>query len=287
MTPPEPTTSTAIPAIERELDLAAGPERVWRALTDEQELAAWFGAAVSFRAEVGADGWVEWPEHGRFALGVESVDAPSRLSWRWARDPGVALSAGPNTLVEFQLSPGRSGGTRLRLRESGFERPADRASNSRGWLEELGDLLAHLATVPHERGIRRRYRLASSVERVWEAFTDPAQLGRWWGGTGHLEVRTGFEGWWEWDGMGRFGMRFDAVEPMSYLAWRWTPHPDVPVADATEVLRTEWALVARPDGGTDLHLLESGFTEDEGFRMNDGGWDGDVLPALERVLANA
>jgi len=53
------------------------------------------------------------------------------------------------------------------------------------------------------------------------------------------------------------------------------------------LLRTEWTLVPREDGGTDLHLYESGFTEPTGFGMNSGGWDGDILPALRRHLGEA
>ena len=40
-------------------------------------------------------------------------------------------------------------------------------------------------------------------------------------------------------------------EPPRYLCWTWATVPDVPVADATQVLRTEWTLVPRDDGGTD------------------------------------
>ena len=35
--------ATTIPAIERQLDFRATPERLWRALTDDAELSAWFG----------------------------------------------------------------------------------------------------------------------------------------------------------------------------------------------------------------------------------------------------
>ena len=82
-------------------------------------------------------------------------------------------------------------------------------------------------------------------------------------------------------------MRIEIVEPPRYLCWTWTPVPEVPVALAETVLRTEWTLVPRADGGTDLHLYESGFTEPKGFDMNSGGWDGDVLPALRKHLGEA
>ncbi|MCV0403196.1 MAG: SRPBCC domain-containing protein [Chloroflexi bacterium] len=35
-------TTTELPAIERTLELDASPERVWRAISDPDELARWF-----------------------------------------------------------------------------------------------------------------------------------------------------------------------------------------------------------------------------------------------------
>ena len=155
-------------------------------------------------------------------------------------------------------------------------------------MTELAELAKHVAVEPFEAGIRRTYALTSPLDRVWRAFSEPAELGAWWAGTPDLEIRPGYEGWFVWPSEGgRFGMRFEAVEPPRYLCWSWTPVPEVPLATATTVLRTEWTLVPREDGGTDLHLFESGFTEPTGFGMNSGGWDGDILPALRRHLGEA
>ena len=49
----------------------------------------------------------------------------------------------------------------------------------------------------------------------------------------------------------------------------------------TQPDRRVWLL---DRSGTDLHLLETGFTGPEHHRLNDGGWDSDVIPALRRVL---
>ena len=43
--------TTTIAAIDRQLDFRASPERLWRALTDDGELASWFGQ----RARLGCD----------------------------------------------------------------------------------------------------------------------------------------------------------------------------------------------------------------------------------------
>lgn len=279
------TETAATAAIERTLDLRAAPERVWRALTDSQELAAWFGQRADLRPEVGYDGWMEWDGHGRYAMRVEEAIAPIRLSIRWMNEPDVALDPDRSTLVEWDLEPTSSGGTRLHLRESELRGPAARAGNVVGWISELAELLDLLADERWQAGIRRTYHLRSGIDRVWRAFADPDAFRAWWGGSDPVDLTPGAEGWWVWPSEGgRFAVRIDAVEPPTYLAWTWTPQPDVPLAEASELLHTEWALEARDDGGTDLYLLETGFIGPENHRLNDDGWDGDVIPALRRVL---
>ena len=275
--------TTTIAAIDRQLDFRASPERLWRALTEDGELGAWFGQRAQLDLRAGGDGWLEFEGYGRVPVRIEVFEPVTRLSWRWG-DAGTSVEEG-STLVEFRLDPLAGGGTRLHLRESGFEREHNRWSNTEGWMTELAELAKHVAVEPFEAGIRRTYALTSPLDRVWRAFSEPAELGAWWAGTPDLEIRPGYEGWFVWPSEGgRFGMRFEAVEPPRYLCWSWTPVPAVPLAEAQTVLRTEWTLVPRDDGGTDLHLFESGFTEPNGFGQNSGGWDGDILPALRRHL---
>jgi uncharacterized protein YndB with AHSA1/START domain len=278
--------TTTIAAIDRQLDFRASPERLWRALTDDGELASWFGQRAQLDLRAGGDGWLEFEGYGRVPVRIDVFEPVTRLSWRWG-DAGKSVDEG-STLVEFRLEPLAGGGTRLHLRESGFEREDSRWSNTEGWMTELAELARHVAVEPFEAGIRRTYALTSPLDRVWRAFSEPAELGAWWAGTPDLEIRPGYEGWFVWPSEGgRFAMRFEAVEPPRYLCWTWTPVPEVPLAEAETVLRTEWTLVPREDGGTDLHLFESGFTEPTGFGMNSGGWDGDILPALRRHLGEA
>jgi uncharacterized protein YndB with AHSA1/START domain len=139
-------------AIERTLDLAASPERVWKALTDPEELAAWFpDETIDLDVRSGGGGWWRWSAHGRFAVRFEVVDPPRRLVWSWARDPEMPVGQGPTTRVEWTLEPRTGGGTTLRLRESGFVRPEDRRSNEAGWDHELGELRDYLGRQPSPR----------------------------------------------------------------------------------------------------------------------------------------
>ena len=280
-------STTTLPAIERRIELRASPERLWRALTEPDELAEWFGQRCSIDLRPGGGAWFEWDDGGRFLARVEVVDTPRRFAFRWAVEQGQAVDAGAATLVELTIEPGRGGGSVLYLRESGFPSQAKRFGNVHGWVDELGDLTAHLATEPWQAGIRRSYRLRSTPERVWQALSTIEGLDSWFGPTVDLAMVPGSEGWFDWPAHGRFAVRIEAIEPPSYLAWSWTPHRDVHLGEAGEVLRTEWLVRAAEDGGTRLELLETGFIGPEEWRSNSEGWDSDVLAALRRSLGES
>ncbi len=238
--------TTTIAAIDRQLDFRASPERLWRALTEDGELASWFGQRAQLDLRAGGDGWLEFEGYGRVPVRIDVFEPVTRLSWRWG-DAGKSVDEG-STLVEFRLEPLAGGGTRLHLRESGFEREDSRWSNTEGWVTELAELARHVAVEPFEAGIRRTYALTSPLDRVWRAFSEPAELGAWWAGTPDLEIRPGYEGWFVWPSEGgRFAMRFEAVEPPRYLCWTWTPVPDVPLARGDD--RAADRVDARPARG--------------------------------------
>ena len=151
-------------AIERRLDLAADPQRVWRALTDSTELAGWFSQRASFPTEVGEEGWLEWDGFGRYRVRIEQLEPGRRIAWRWASNADAPIE-GESTLVEWTVESRPGGGSTLLLRESGFVRPAARGDNVAGWLSELDDLVAYLAAEPWQRGIRRTYVLRSAPAR--------------------------------------------------------------------------------------------------------------------------
>jgi len=131
-------------SIEKKLELDASPERVWRAITEPAELAAWFGDFAELDLRPGGSGWFGWKKHGRFAVRVEVVEPPHRLAWRWSHEPDIPLGEGPSTLVEWRLTARPGGGTLLELRETGFETRQHWQENTQGWKSELGELVAHL-----------------------------------------------------------------------------------------------------------------------------------------------
>ena len=96
----------AVPeAVRREVDLASEVDDVWAALTDPQQVGAWFGAEVAWEVEPGApltigeadDGAA--PREGR----VEEVDPGRLLRFRsWPVDGGAGSGA---SVVTYVLAP--------------------------------------------------------------------------------------------------------------------------------------------------------------------------------------
>ncbi len=138
--------------VEKTITLSADPERVWRAITEADEISAWFPESIAWDARVGGSGWFGWERHGRYAVTIEAFEPPRFIAWRWAREPGKPLAETDTTLVEWRLTPRDDGGTTLHLRESGFKAEEYRRDNDGGWDEELGELVEFLG----EPGVKIR-----------------------------------------------------------------------------------------------------------------------------------
>jgi uncharacterized protein YndB with AHSA1/START domain len=131
--------------VVKTLVLAAAPGRVWKALTDPEELVRWFpDKEARIEPKEGAEGAWVWESYGAYSVRFDVVDPPRRLVWTWAREPNLPLAETRTTIVEFRLEPHDEGGTTLHVREHGFVRDADRRENDAGWDEELGELVAYL-----------------------------------------------------------------------------------------------------------------------------------------------
>lgn len=146
--------------IEKTIELAASPERVWRALTDYKEFGAWFRANLDgpFVAGKPTRGRITYPgyEHLVMDVLVVKMERERLFSFHWhpyAIDPQVDYSKEPPTLVEFTLEKSATG-TLLRVTESGFDAlPAARRDeafrmNSGGWTEQMKNI-EHYVTSSH------------------------------------------------------------------------------------------------------------------------------------------
>jgi uncharacterized protein YndB with AHSA1/START domain len=145
------TDMTSTDKIEEQVVLHAPRARVWRALTNPDELAAWFGVKLSTKTiAAGAHvlGHMAFPgyEHVAFDVIIDEMVSERRFAWRWhpnALDASVDYSAEPRTLVTFTLEDAANGETLLRVVESGFDAlPASRRAaaflgNSNGWRGQL------------------------------------------------------------------------------------------------------------------------------------------------------
>jgi len=140
--------------IERETEIAAPADLVWRAVTEPEHVGAWFGSGQPTRIDLRPGGRIvfDHPGHGDIPAVVETVDAPRSYSFRWAviGPPGEEPREGNSTVVELFLS-GEGERTRLRLVETGFaavvapkdELDARYEANSKGWARILDGLRQH------------------------------------------------------------------------------------------------------------------------------------------------
>ena len=138
--------------IDRSIEIKAPPERVFRALTNPDELGTWFKVKIEGEIVAGEEVWMtslfkEGACAGyRFAVKILEVTPPRLFAWRWqpgVPDPKVDYSREPWTTVTFTLEPTAGGGTHLTVAETGFDEVSleRRASvfgdNSKGWAEVL------------------------------------------------------------------------------------------------------------------------------------------------------
>ncbi len=129
-----------------QLDVAAPPARVWRALTDPAALAAWywpprFATEVRLDARVGGAFRIASPVVGMAAMGrVLEVQEPEllALTWRWEGEDletevGIVLTA-------------VAGGTRVVVEHRGLPTETAADEHAQGWSDCLGRLPGYLAS---------------------------------------------------------------------------------------------------------------------------------------------
>lgn len=134
--------------IERTMEIAHSPAKVWAALTTSEGLAAWFGHQASIDLRPGGSARMTWTSGDRAQMRVERVEEPAVFGFTW-HIYGLPDDDPRRTYVEFTLEP-TDGGTRLTVVESGFAQlpeDAHRAAydgNTEGWASELGELVQYL-----------------------------------------------------------------------------------------------------------------------------------------------
>jgi uncharacterized protein YndB with AHSA1/START domain len=151
-------TIAELSRIDRTIEIAAPPERVWRALTSAAELSKWFQVVIEGEVAPGNEVWMtsvhEQCGGQRFRVLFVEMTPPKRFVWQWhpgAVEPNLDYSGEPRTTVTFTLEPSGAG-TRLSVAETGFDeislarRAKVYGDNSQGWTEVLGWLGRYVET---------------------------------------------------------------------------------------------------------------------------------------------
>jgi uncharacterized protein YndB with AHSA1/START domain len=140
--------------IDKEIKIAASPDRVWAVITTPESIGEWFGMGKPPELDLRPGGLLklDFGPNGVFPNVIVTVDPPRAFSYRVASGfPGEAPTEENSTLVEFSLEPDGDG-TVLHLSESGFDnitmeptQPQSAAfeSHEQGWpyaLERIGTL---------------------------------------------------------------------------------------------------------------------------------------------------
>ena len=134
--------------IERTVDIAHPPAKVWAALTTAQGLSAWFGQEASIDLRPGGSGRMRWDSGFSAEMRVERVEEPTVFGFTW-HIFGLPEDDPRRTYVEFTLEP-TGAGTRLTVVETGFAQLTEDAhrsaydGNTKGWASELGELVEYL-----------------------------------------------------------------------------------------------------------------------------------------------
>lgn len=127
-------------AITEELIIEVTPQRVWSALTQQNEIVQWWAYEAQIKPEVGTLAEFRFRQ-GAFILQFELAELDQDKKMRWTSRQGLPQWAG--TSVTWQLTPIRSG-TRLIFTHDGFAQVDER---TRGiWVYFLASLKSYLET---------------------------------------------------------------------------------------------------------------------------------------------
>lgn len=277
------------------------PDRLFAALTTEEELEAWFAEHARVDARQGGrfEFWgrhtVGTPAEGGAGGAITEFRPDARLAFEWE------LFGAPST-VTISLTPEATEegpATRVAI-EHAFERlfdgPRPKELVDDWWRFNLGNLATHatgrgeVMRVDFADGrpeIRLTLRMEAAPERVYRALTEPEELNRWIAKDAKVDLREG----------GRWDLGFvpeddadDEEPPMKILelvpnrtlvvSWPdWRGDTSVPTQSVT------WLL--EPDGdGTRVTLVHSGFVRAVDLSDYPFGW-GHFMGRLKRVVEGA
>ena len=134
--------------IERVIEIAHPPAKVWAALTTAEGLGNWFGNEASIDLRPGGSAQMTFTGGHIADMRIERVEEPTVFGYTW-HIYGLPDDDPRRTYVEFTLEP-VGAGTRLTVVETGFAQLSAEAyrqaydGNVQGWARELGELVDYL-----------------------------------------------------------------------------------------------------------------------------------------------
>jgi uncharacterized protein YndB with AHSA1/START domain len=134
--------------IERTVEIAKPPAKVWAALTTAEGLAGWFGDQARIDLRPGGVAQLTWSNGSSADLRIERVEEPAVFGFTW-HIHGLPEDDPRRTYVEFTLEP-TGAATRLTVVETGFAQLPDDVhrkafdGNTDGWASELAELVHYL-----------------------------------------------------------------------------------------------------------------------------------------------
>lgn len=270
---------------EYSFPIPADADRLFSALTEENELEAWFAehARVDARAGGRFEFWgrhtVGTPGEGEAGGEITELETDQKLAFEWT------LFGAPST-VAISLSPEeteRGPATRVSI-EHAFERmfDGDRCKElvDDWWRFNLGNLTAH-ATGRSEvmrvdfddpsPELKLEMRMDAPPDKVYRALTEPAALNRWMAKDAKVDLRVGghFDlGWAVPEEHTVPPMTILALEPDRKLRISW---PDWRGDTSVPPQTVTWTL--EPDGdGTLVTLTHAGFVRTVDLSDYPFGW---------------
>jgi uncharacterized protein YndB with AHSA1/START domain len=143
--------------IERDIEIEAPVDVVWRTITEAEQIRTWFSDLVDLDARPGAVGSLTFRADSDdphvVDITVVATEPLHRFSFRWCYPPGDQATVDNSTLVTFTLIADGDARTRLRVAETGLDElewPDDDKQkyvdeHRHGW-QECGDRLQALFT---------------------------------------------------------------------------------------------------------------------------------------------
>lgn len=137
-------TEDKLPDIRQTVILRAPIEKVWKAVSTAEGIAAWFMPPSDFRTEIGFEFLLNAGPFGQSPCKVTEVDPPNRLSFNWGKDWTLTFElAELQGETEFTLI--HAGWTADMATEFGEPHDIVRGRMDQGWTGILQKLSGYVA----------------------------------------------------------------------------------------------------------------------------------------------